>query len=235
MLTFINIVGLGMGGDESNVEDMDPQATARKILEYPDLIVGIKNAHFGGQGFISVERAVEAGRLSNRPVILDNNILSWTGRDTRTKVLEKMRPATCTPISTTTGTWSCSTVRTGQIQPFMHEARKRGVLFDLGHGGGSFLWTVADCVMSLGFPPDIISTDIHASSIMTTQSDMPNCMSKMLTLGMELKEIIYRSTVTPARAISRFPEIGTLGEGQEADSPSWSSRKAYSPITTLGR
>ena len=99
----------------------------------------------------------------------------------------------------------------------MHEARKRGVLFDLGHGGGSFLWTVADRAMSLGFPPDIISTDIHASSILTTQSDMPNCMSKMLTLGMELKEIIYRSTVTPARAISRFPEIGTLGEGKEAD------------------
>ena len=92
VLTFINIVGLGMGGNESSVEDMDSQATARKILEYPDLIVGIKNAHFGGQGFISVERAVEAGRLSNRPVILDNNILSWTGRDTRTKVLEKMRP-----------------------------------------------------------------------------------------------------------------------------------------------
>ena len=92
VLTFINIVGLGMGGNESDVEDMDPQATARKILEYPDLIVGIKNAHFDGQGFVSVERAVEAGRLSNRPVMLDNNILSWTGRDTRTKLLEKMRP-----------------------------------------------------------------------------------------------------------------------------------------------
>ena len=99
----------------------------------------------------------------------------------------------------------------------MHEARKRGVLFDLGHGGGSFLWPVADRAMSLGFPPDIISTDIHAASILTTQSDMPNCMSKMMTLGMELKEIIYRSTVTPARAISRFPGIGTLGEGKEAD------------------
>ena len=64
--------------------------TARKIREYPDLIVGIKNAHFDGQGFISVDRAVEAGRLSNRPVMLDNNILSWTGRDTRTKLLEAL-------------------------------------------------------------------------------------------------------------------------------------------------
>ena len=217
VLTFINIVGLGMGGNEGDVEDMDPQATARKILEYPDLIVGIKNAHFDGQGFISVERAVEAGRLSNRPVMLDNNILSWTGRDTRTKLLEKMRPGDLNTHFYNDRHVELLDRRTGQIQPFMHEARKRGVLFDLGHGAGSFLWPVADRAMSLGFPPDIISTDIHAGSILATQSDMPNCMSKMLTLGMALKEIIYRSTVTPARAVSRFPEIGTLGEGKEAD------------------
>jgi dihydroorotase len=217
VLTFINIVGLGMGGNESDVEDMDPQATARKILEYPDLIVGVKNAHFGGHGFISVERAVEAGRLSNRPVILDNNILSWTGRDTRTKLLEKMRPGDLHTHFYNDRHVEVLDRRTGKIQPFMHEARKRGVLFDLGHGGGSFLWPVADRAMRQGFPPDTISTDIHATSILATQSDMPNCMSKMLTLGMELKEVVYRSTVTPARAISRFTDIGTLGEGKEAD------------------
>jgi dihydroorotase len=217
VLTSINIVGLGMGGNEDDVDDMDPQATARKILEYPDLIVGIKNAHFSRPGFISVERAVEAGRLANRPVMLDNNILSWTGRDTRTKVLEKMRPGDLHTHFYNDRHVELLDRQTGQIQPFMYEARKRGVLFDLGHGGGSFLWPVADRAMSLGFPPDTISTDIHGGSILTTQSDMPNCMSKMMTLGMELKEIIYRSTVTPARAINRFPEIGTLGENKEAD------------------
>jgi dihydroorotase len=217
VLTFINIVGLGMGGNESDVEDMDPEATARKIREYPDLIVGIKNAHFDGQGFISVDRAVEAGRLSNRPVMLDNTILSWTGRDTRTKLLEKLRPGDRNTHFYNDRHVELLDRRTGQIQPFMYEARRRGVLFDLGHGAGSFLWPVADRAMRLGFQPDTISTDIHAASILTTQSDMPNCMSKMLTLGMELKEIVYRSTVTPARAVSRFPEIGTLGEGREAD------------------
>ena len=217
VLTFINIVGLGMGGDENDVGDMDPQATAKKILEYPDLIVGIKNAHFGGEGFVSVERAVEAGRLTERPVILDNNILSWTGRDTRTKVLEKMRPGDLHTHFYNDRHLELLDRRTNRIQPFMHEARKRGVLFDLGHGGGSFLWPVADRAMRQGFAPDIISTDIHASSIMTTHSDMANCISKMLMLGMELKEIVYRSTVTPARAIGRFPDVGTLGEGREAD------------------
>ena len=217
VLTFINIVGLGMGGDEDDVGDMDPAATAKKILEHPDLIVGIKNAHFAGQGFVSVERAVEAGRLTNRPVILDNNILSWTGRDTRTKLLEKMRPGDLHTHFYNDRHIELLDRRTNRIQPFMHEARKRGVLFDLGHGGGSFLWPVADRAMRQGFAPDIISTDIHASSIMTTQSDMSNCMSKMLMLGMELKEVVYRSTVTPARAIGRFPGVGTLGEGREAD------------------
>src|SRR5262245_18118158 len=217
VLTFINIVGLGMGGDENDVEDMDPQATAKKILEYPDLIVGIKNAHFDRPGWISVERAVEAGRLSNRPVMLDNNILSWMGRDTRTKLLEKMRPGDLHTHFYNDRHIELLDRRTGQVQPFMREARQRGVLFDLGHGGGSFLWPVADRAMKLGFPPDTISTDIHSSSILGTQSDMPNCMSKMLTLGMELKEIVYRSTVTPARAINHFPEIGTLGEGRDAD------------------
>ena len=217
VLTFINIVGLGMGGDESDVEDMDPRATADKIREHPDLIVGIKNAHFDRPGWVSVERAVEAGRLADRPVMLDNNILSWTGRDTKTKVLEKMRPGDVHTHTFNDRHVEVLDRRSRRIQPFMNEARKRGVLFDLGHGGGSFLWTVADRAMSLGFAPDTISTDLHATSILTTQSDMPNCMSKMLILGMELNEVVNRSTVTPARAINRFPEVGTLGEGKTAD------------------
>jgi dihydroorotase len=130
---------------------------------------------------------VEAGRLSNRPVMLDNNILSWMGRDTRTKLLEKMRPGDLHTHFYNDRHIELLDRKTGQIQPFMREARQRGVLFDLGHGGGSFLWPVADRAMKLGFPPDTISTDIHSSSILGTQSDMPNCMSKMLTLGMELK------------------------------------------------
>jgi dihydroorotase len=149
--------------------------------------------------------------------MLDNNILSWTGRDTKTKVLEKMRPGDLHTHTFNDRHVEVLDRRSRRIQPFMYEARKRGVLFDLGHGGGSFLWTVADRAMSLGFAPDTISTDLHATSILTTQSDMPNCMSKMLILGMELNEVVNRSTVTPARAINRFPEVGTLGEGKAAD------------------
>jgi len=106
---------------------------------------------------------------------------------------------------------------TGKVQPYIWEARKRGVLFDLGHGAGSFLWPVAVRAMEQGFPPDTISSDLHVTSIMVPQSDMPNCISKLMNLGMELPEAIMRSTVAPARVVKRFPELGTLGEGRVAD------------------
>jgi dihydroorotase len=70
--------------------------------------------------------------------------------------------------------------------------------------------------MEHGFPPDVISTDLHSGSVMN-QVDMPNCISKLMSLGMGLQEAIMRSTVNPARAIHKFPELGTLGRGKAAD------------------
>ncbi len=216
VLTFINIVGGGMH-DEDNVEDMDPKKTAAKILQYPDLIVGIKNAHFGGMGWVSVRRAVEAGRLSNTPVILDNHILTKYDRDTRTKLLDILRPGDMHTHFYNDRQVEVVDRFSGKVQPYMREARRRGVLFDMGHGAGSFLWPVASKAMADGFPPDTISTDLHGISIFSTESDMPNCMSKLMNLGMALPDAIERSTVNPAKAIKRFPELGTLGEGKIAD------------------
>jgi dihydroorotase len=67
------------------------------------------------------------------------------------------------------------------------------------------------------FPPDTISTDLHQSSILGPESDMPNCISKMMALGMGLRDAVMRSTQNPAKAIGKFPEVGTLGEGKGAD------------------
>jgi predicted amidohydrolase len=99
----------------------------------------------------------------------------------------------------------------------MWEARKRGVLFDLGHGAGGFLWPVAHAAMAQGFPPDTIGTDLHPGSILTLQVNVPNAISKLMNLGMTLQDAILRSTVNPAKAIRRFPEFGTLSEGATAD------------------
>jgi len=106
---------------------------------------------------------------------------------------------------------------TGRVEPYMNEARQRGVLFDVGHGGGSFLWPMASRAVEQGFGPDTVSTDLHAESMAIQQSTMPNVMSKLMLLGMSLEDVLVRSTVNPAKAIGRYPELGTLGVGRGAD------------------
>ena len=217
--SFINIIGHGMIGPdyESNVEDLDPQKTAAKMAEYPDLIVGIKTAHFGGYGWTAIDAATKAGELSKKPVIIDDKIFTNTGRNSKEKLLEKMRPGDMHTHAFNDRQVEIVDRVTGKVQDYVWEARKRGVLFDMGHGGGSFMWPVAVSATKDGFYPDTISTDLHTSSILGTKSDMPNCITKMMALGMPLAEAIKRSTVAPAKAISKFPEIGTLNVGAEAD------------------
>jgi len=219
VLVFLNIVGHGMIGTkyEDDVADMDPEKTAAKIREHRDHIVGIKLAHFGGEGWVAVDRAIAAGKLSDTPVMIDDKIFTNSGRTSREKLLDKMRPGDLHTHMYNDRQLEVIDRFNGKLQPYMLEARRRGVLFDLGHGGGSFLWPVANKAMAQGFAPDTISTDLHSSSIMIPESDMPNCMSKLMNLGMTLQDAVLRSTANPAKAIRRLPELGTLGEGREAD------------------
>jgi dihydroorotase len=237
VFSFVNIVGKGMVGydAENDVSDMDPEKTAAKMAEYPDVIVGIKTAHFALKGYAALERAVEAGRLSQKPVIVDMRITSEYGRTTRKKVLEIMRPGDIHTHSFSDHQVELLNRATREVQPYMHEARKRGVLFDVGHGNGSFIFPVASDAMKHGFPPDTISTDLHNSSIFSTKSDMPNVISKFLNLGMTLREAIEKSTVRPAQLISKFPEIGTLGEGRVADIAVFRLRRGVFGFTDSGR
>jgi dihydroorotase len=98
----------------------------------------------------------------------------------------------------------------------MIDGRKRGVFFDVGHGGGSFLWSCAVPLMKAGFIPDSISTDLHNHSMNAGMKDMLNVMDKFLAMGMPLDEVILRSTWNPAREIQR-PELGNLSIGSPAD------------------
>ena len=105
---------------------------------------------------------------------------------------------------------------TGHVNPAMFEARKRGVIFDVGHGGGSFAWRVAVPAMEQGFPPDSISTDLHIGSMNGGMKDMLNVMSKFLALGQSLDDVIAESTWHPAREIRR-EDLGNLTVGAPAD------------------
>jgi len=219
VLALLNIVGKGMVGEpyESYVEDMDPAKTAETILRNKDVIVGIKTAHFAKPGWAGIDRAVEAGRRASVPVMVDDKIFTNAGRTTKEELLDHLRPGDIHTHMYNDRQIELVDRFTGKVQPWMIEARRRGVLFDVGHGGGSFLWPVAARAVAQGFVPDTISTDLHQGSRDIQQSNMPNVMSKMMLLGMSLPDVLLRSTVNPAKEIGRYPELGTLGVGRVAD------------------
>lgn len=214
VLAFLNIVGAGMGGKvEQDTTEMDPKAAADMAARYKDIIVGIKTAHFAGPEWTAVDRAVEAGTLANIPVMVDFGTFR-PERPFQDLVLKKLRPgdiATHMYLS-----WVPMLDESGHLLPYLGEARKRGVIFDVGHGGGSFLFRQAVPAIKQGFGPDSISTDLHIGSMNAGMKDMLNVMSKLLNIGMPLDEVILRSTWTPAREI-RHEELGSLSVGSVAD------------------
>ncbi len=219
VLVLLNIVGKGMIGEpyESDTEDMDPAKTADTIMHNRDVIVGIKTAHFAKPGWTAIDRAVEAGRIAHVPIMVDSHIFVNSGRTSREELLVHMRSGDMHTHMFNDRQVEMIDRMTGKVEPWMFEARARGVLFDVGHGGGSFLWPVATPAIAEGFYPDTISTDLHADSVRIPQSDMPNVMSKLMFLGMSFDDVLVRSTVNPAKEIGRYPELGTLGVGRVAD------------------
>ncbi len=215
VLAFLNIVGKGMAGGaiEQDLTDMDGKATGEQVLRYKDVIIGIKTAHYAGPEWTPVEQAVEAGTIANVPVMVDFGEFR-PERPFQDLVLKKLRPG---DIYTHTYLASVPMLDdNGRVMPYLFEARKRGVIFDVGHGGGSFLFRHAVPAMRQGFRPDSISTDLHIGSMNAGMKDMLNVMSKFLNMGMPLDEVILRSTWTPAREIKR-EELGNLSAGAPAD------------------
>ena len=214
VFAFLNIVGAGMAGAvEQNTAEMDPKAAAEMAARYKDVIVGIKTAHYAGPEWIAVDRAVEAGTLANIPVMVDFGTFR-PERPFQELVTKKLRPgdiATHMYLS-----WVPMLDEHGKLLPYLFEARRRGVIFDVGHGGGSFLFRQAAPAIKQGFGPDSISTDLHIGSMNAGMKDMLNVMSKLLNLGMPLDDVIYRSTFTPAREI-HHEELGNLSVGSVAD------------------
>jgi len=215
VLVLLNVAGGGMGVDgESNPEDMEPEKIAAMAKKYPEIIVGVKTAHYPGPEWVSVERAVEAGNLADIPVMVDFGGNHPEERPIGQLFLEKLRPG-----DIYTHMYSGLRVELtdeGKVNPSMFAGRERGILFDIGHGGGSFTWRVAVPAYEEGFPPDTISTDLHTGSMNGGMKDMSNVMSKILNLGSSLEDVIRMSTWKPAEAIKR-PDLGHLSEGAVAD------------------
>jgi dihydroorotase len=215
VLALLNIVGQGMGGGpiEQDLNDMDAAATAKRAKEYTGIIVGIKTAHYAGPEWTPVERAVEAGTLANIPVMVDFGAFR-PERPYQDLVTKKLRPG---DISTHMYFGGAPMLDSnGKVNAYLFEARKRGVIFDVGHGGGSFAFRPAVPAVQQGFVPDSISTDLHTGSMNAGMKDMLNVMSKFLNMGMPLDDVVTRSTWNPAREIKR-EEFGNLSLGASAD------------------
>ena len=215
VLAMLNIVGKGMRGGkiEQDVTDMDPKATAEQAMKYRGVVVGIKTAHFSGPEWTPVERAVEAGTIANIPVMVDFGTFR-PERPYQELVTAKLRPG---DISTHMYLDAVPMLDdNGKLLPYLNEARKRGVIFDVGHGGGSFLFRQAVPAIQQGFVPDSISTDLHVGSMNAGMKDMLNVMSKILNIGVPLDEVIAKSTWAPAREFHLEP-LGTLDVGSPAD------------------
>jgi dihydroorotase len=215
VLAFLNIVGAGMRGPkyEQRLEEMDPVAAAAMARKYPGVIVGIKTAHYLAPDWTAVDHAVEAGTLANIPVMVDFGAF-LPERPYQQLVTSKLRPG---DISTHMYRDLVPMLDAqGKVLPYLFEARKRGVIFDVGHGGGSFLFRQAVPAIRQGWVPDSISTDLHIGSMNGGMKDMLNLMSKFLNMGVPLTDVIRDSTSNPAKEI-KHPELGTLSVGSDAD------------------
>lgn len=214
VLAMVNISGYGMIRDGAEQGDFDPGAVARVHAAHSDVVVGIKSAHYLGEGWDSIDAAVRAGELAGIPVMVDFGRFH-RNRTYRELLGSRLRPGDITThIFHTAVPWVDE--RTGRLFDYLQDARDRGIRFDLGHGGGGFVFRSAVPAIEQGFYPDAISTDAHGNSVIGPMMDLPTVMSKMLAAGMPLTEVIAASTVRPADTIGR-PELGRVTVGGEAD------------------
>ena len=215
VLAFINIVGRGSSGGkyEQDLSDQEVKPTADMALKHKGLIIGVKTAHYAGPEWEPYARAVEVGKIADIPVMVDFG--SARVRTIAELFAKYLRPG---DIFTHTyggnrGEQDAATLGPSQA---VVEGRKRGILFDVGHGGGSFRWRVAVPMTKAGFWPDTISTDLHARSMNASVRDILNVMSKFLALGMPLDQVITANTWNAAKAIKQ-EQLGHLSVGSVAD------------------
>lgn len=225
VLAFINIAADGMSGvAEQNLADMDPRMTSIVANQHSE-IVGVKIAHYNGRDWEPYHRTVEAAEKSNIPVMVD------FGGAIPTLSIDSLLNDVLRPGDIYTHVYGGGVeVRqavideNNQLRDGMLEAQDNGLIFDVGHGGGSFFYSVAVPAIEQGLWPNTISSDIHIGSMNGGMKNMANLMSKFMNLGMSLQEVVEASTWKPAQVIQR-EELGHLSEGANADIAIFSLQK----------
>jgi dihydroorotase len=217
-ISTIGLAGSGQVGEMLNINYGNVDACAQAVAENPDVVLGVKvritDSVVGQNGLEPLRRAVLAATMAGPQFRVMCHIGAAPG--SISDLLDLLRPGDIlTHAFSGAGN---NIVQNGQLLPAAKAAKQRGVIFDVGHGGGSFDYTVCEPAMQQGAPPDTISSDLHGFSINTPGYPvLPNVMSKFLNLGVALEEVVARTTWEPAKIIGRVPGLGTLMVGAPAD------------------
>ena len=221
VLAYLNISAMGQIdpflGELHDLRFADPERAAAVARANPDVIVGYKvrvsEMLAGPNGLAGLDRALEAGRATNLPVMVH---IGGTPFDIE-EVVARLRPGDIVTHAYTGWRPGGIVSDAGRVVPAAFEARARGVRFDVGHGAGSFTWPIAEAAMADGFRPDTISSDLHRFNVAGPVHDLATTLSKFLLLGLSVDEVVAMATTAPAAALGRVGSIGTLARGAESD------------------
>ena len=222
-----------MVGESEEIRLMNPMDAVDVALQNRDVVVGIKvriGLHASGtQGSNVLGIALQVAEEAGLPLMchIDHPPPSYE------EVVERLRPGDILTHAFRPFPNSPATMQ-GTVRPAVLDARKRGVLFDIGHGFGSFSFKTARAMIANGFYPDTISSDVHALCINGPAFDQVTTLSKFLAIGTPLKDVIAMSTVNPAKALGK-PQLGTLRPGSPGDATLLSLREGeFDLFDTVG-
>ena len=227
---FIHIAVAGLAGfpvpELFNIDYAQVEVAARAVAENADMVLGIKvrmsENVIARHGLEPLKRAIKACEMSGVPAKVMCHIGGVADRELMSQILDLFRPGDvlthCYSGAPNIAGIGTNIVQDGKLLPAALAAKKRGIIFDIGHGGGSFDYTIAEAAIAQGCPPDTISSDIHVfSGNSPGMPYLPWVMSKLIGLGFSMSEVVSMSTAAPARVISRIPKHGTLQIGAPAD------------------
>ena len=209
-----------------NIDYAQPEIAARAVAENADIVLGVKvrmsENVIARHGMEPLRRAIRACEMSGVPAKIMCHIGGVADRALMSQILDALRPGDvlthCFSGAPNDAGLGTNIVQDGKLLPAALEAKKRGVIFDIGHGGGSFDYTIAEAAMAQGCMPDTISSDVHVFSANTPGMPyLPWVMSKFLGMGFSLSEVVSMATAAPARVIGRIPKHGTLQIGAPAE------------------
>ena len=230
LYAFVHIANIGLSafpvGELFNIDFAQTEVAARTVAENADLAIGIKvrmsQNVIGKHGIEPLKRAVKACEIAGDGAKVMCHIGGVETVELMSLILDTLRPGDilthCFSGAPNDGGQFTNILQGGKLLPAAHAAKRRGVLFDIGHGGGSFDFTVAEAALNEGVKPDTLSSDIHVFS--GNSPGLPyltNVMGKFMALGFSLEEVVTMASATPGKIINRLPKHGTLQVGAPAD------------------